>query len=63
MVFLAFCHIYVSRKSLCYLTGVGTMLAGVERVKRFLHKKEYEQFYEDVVYFENLLLNGWYKDV
>lgn len=32
--------------------------AGVERVMGFCTKKEYEQFYEDVIYFENLLLNS-----
>lgn len=35
--------------------------AGVERVMGFCTKKEYEQFFEDVVYFENLLLNAGIK--
>ena len=35
--------------------------AGVERVMGFCTKKEYEQFYEDVIYFENLLLNAGIK--
>lgn len=35
--------------------------AGVERVMGFCTKKEYEQFFEDVIYFENLLLNSKIK--
>ncbi len=35
--------------------------AGVERVMGFCTKKQYEQFYIDVVYFENLLMNAGIK--